>query len=165
MKKFIPIILVLSVLLAGCHSAPDPTEAPTPQLQIGNPWKSYESMADAEAATGLDFPIPEEITDLYIAESFRVMNNALIEVTYRDVADGNCEVTVRMKSGEDEDISGVYEDPDTIETHQINGASVTVKTKGQSSLYLISKDGFSYSLYAPNHFLDKSADAFLSYIY
>ena len=165
MKKFIPIILVLSILLAGCHSAPEPTEAPAPQLQIGNPWKSYESMAEAEAATGLDFPIPEEITDLYIAESFRVMNNALIEVTYRDLAGGDSEVTVRMKAGEDEDISGVYEDPDSIETQQINGASVTVKTKGQSCLYLICANGSSYSLYAPNHFIGESADAFLSYIY
>lgn len=164
MKKFFLIILMLSILLAGCHSAPDPTEAPTPQLQIGNPWKSYESMADAEAASGLDFPLPEEITDLYIAESFRVMNNALIEVTYRDLEGGNSEVTVRMKAGEDDDISGVYEDPDSVKTHQINGADVTVKLKGQSCLYLISNDGYSYSLYAPNHFLGESADVFLSYI-
>ena len=164
MKKFTLIILMLSILLAGCSAAPEPTEAPAPQLHIGNPWKSYESMAEAEAATGLDFPIPEEITDLYIAESFRVMNNSLIEVTYRDLSGGNSEVIVRMKAGEDDDISGVYEDPDTIETHQINGADVTVKLKGQSCLYLISKDGYSYSLYAPNRFLGESADAFLSYI-
>ena len=164
MKKYIPMLLVLSLLLTGCGTAPQPTEAPAPQLQIGNPWKNYESMADAEAASGLDFPIPEEITDLYIAESFRVMNNALIEVTYRDLAGGDSEVTVRMKAGENEDISGVYEDPDIIETQQINGASVTVKTKGQSCLYLISKNGYSYSLYAPKHFLGESADAFLSYI-
>ena len=164
MKKYIPMILVLFLLLAGCGTAPQPTEAPAPQLQIGNPWKNYESMAEAEAASCLDFPIPEEITDLYIAESFRVMNNSLLEVTYQDLAGSDCEVTVRMKSGEDEDISGVYEDPDTIENQHINGASITVKTKGQSCLYLISKNGYSYSLYAPNHFLGESADAFLSYI-
>lgn len=164
MKKYIPMILVLFLLLAGCGTTPQPTETPAPQPQIGNPWKSYESMAEAEAATSLDFPIPEEITDLYIAESFRVMNNTLIEVTYRDLAGIDCEVTVRMKSGEDEDISGVYEDPDTIEIQHINGTSITVKTKGPSCLYLISKNGYSYSLYAPNHFLGESADAFLSYI-
>lgn len=165
MKKYIPMILVLFLLLAGCGTAPQPTETPAPQPQIGNPWRDYESMAEAEAASGLDFPIPEEITDLYIAESFRVMNNSLLEVTYRDLAGSDCEVTVRMKSGEDEDISGVYEDPDTIENQHINGASITVKTKGPSCLYLISKNGYSYSLYAPNHFLGESADAFLSYIH
>ena len=165
MKKYIPMLLVLSLLLTGCGTAPQPTEAPASQLQIGNPWKNYESMAEAEAASGLDFPIPEKIGELYSAESFRVMNNSLLEVTYQDLAGGDYEVTVRMMAGENDDISGVYEDPDIIETQQINGASVTVKTKGQSCLYLICANGFSYSLYAPNHFLDKSADAFLSYIY
>lgn len=163
MKKFFPVILVLSILLAGCNAAPQPTEAPAPQLQIGNPWKSYESMLEAETASGLDFPIPEEIADLYIAESFRVMNNSLMEVTYRDLS-SDSKVTVRMQSGADDDISGVYEDPDSIEVLQINGASVTAKIKGQSCLYLISKDGYSYSLYAPNHFQGDTADEFLSYI-
>ena len=165
MKKIFPMILVLSILLAACSTAPQPTEPPTLQLQIGNPWKSYESMDEAEAASGLDFPIPEEIADLYIAESFRVMNNSLLEVTYRDLTGGDCKVTVRMKAGSDEDISGVYEDPDSIESQQINGATVTKKIKGQSCLYLICNNSFSYSLYAPNHFQGESTDAFLSYIY
>ena len=156
MKKFFPIILVLSLLLAGCGAAP--------QLQIGNPWKSYESMVDAEAASGLDFPIPEQIGDIYVAESFRVMNGSLMEVTYRDLTGGDCEVAVRMKTGKDEDISGVYEDSDSIEVQQINGATVTLKTKGQSCLFLISNDGYSYSIYAPNHFQSETGYAFLSYI-
>ena len=163
MKKFFPMILVLSLLLAGCSAATQPTDPPAPSLQIGNPWKNYESMDEAEAASGLDFPIPEEIADLYIAESFRVMNNSLMEVTYRDLS-SDSKVTVRMQSGADDDISGVYEDPDSIEVLQINGASVTVKIKGQSCLYLISKDSYSYSLYAPNHFQGDTADEFLSYI-
>lgn len=163
MKKFFPVILVLSILLAGCSAAPQPTEAPAPQLQIGNPWKSYESMLEAETASGLDFPLPEQIGDVYAAESFRVMNASLMEVTYRDL-NSDSKVTVRMQSGADDDISGVYEDPDSIEVLQINGASVTVKLKGQSCLYLISKDGYSFSLYAPNNFQGESADEFLSYI-
>lgn len=165
MKKTFLLTLFILFLLAGCASPSAPeTQPPGNMMQIGNPWKSYDSMEAAEAASGLIFPIPEKIGELYKAESFRVMNNSLMEVTYRDLTGGNSEVTVRIQPGEDQDISGVYEEPDSTETQQINGTAVTVKTTGQSRLYLISKDGYSYSLYAPNHFLGKSDATFLSYI-
>ena len=129
MKKAM-LILMACLLLAGCAAEAEPTpetvpatealtetqsEIEPPVLQfttpyyenvlLGNPWVDYPSLEEAEAACGLDFPLEDVVAGSYKAESYRVMNGELLEVTYRD---NSFEVTVRMKAGEDDDISGVY---------------------------------------------------------
>lgn len=164
MKKF-PVILMVCLLLAGCSSNAQPTaETDTPQtnLTIANPWKDYHSLKEAEAASGLNFPLPEVIADSYIPISFRVMNEELLEVIY---IDGEFKVTVRMKAGEDQDISGIYGEFEDVRTVEAGGATITDKYIEGGILQLISKDGYSYSLYAPNHYWGDSNAEFLQYIY
>ena len=160
----LPILLCL--LMAGCGREISPAETAVPAtealLQIGNPWKDYSSLEEAEAASGLDFPMPETIAGSYVAESFRVMNGQLLEVRYRD---DTIEVNVRMQSGEGQDLSGVYGEFEREQTFQVDGAVVVVKDIDGGVVQLISKDGYSYSLYAPNHYWGDSNIEFLQYLY
>lgn len=164
MKKFLTI-LIICFLLTGCSSNPLPassTDAPQPNLTIGNPWRDYDSLEEAEATSGLNFPLPEVIADSYTAESFRVMNGELLEVIYLD---GEYKVSVRMKAGENQDISGVYGEFENVRTFEADGAAVTEMHIDEGILQLISKDGYSYSLYAPNYYWGDSNVEFLQYIY
>ena len=164
MKKAI-MILMVCLLLAGCSSAAQPaetTEETAPILQLANPWKDYPSLEEAEAACGLDFPLEDVVADSYKAESYRVMNDELLEVTYRD---DTFEVTVRMRAGEDQDISGVYAEYKEIHTFEEESYTTIHKyIQDGGILQLISKDGYSYSFYAPNHYWGDSNADFLAFL-
>ena len=165
MRKIMMLILICLMITACSEKAVlAETAAPTtePTLQIGNPWKSYDTMEEAEAACGLDFPMPEMIANSYKAESFRVMNGQLLQVTYKDET---FEVIVRMQAGEGQNLSGVYGEFENVQTFQEDGATIIVKNIDGGVLQLISKGGYSYSLYAPNHYWGDSNIEFLQYLY
>ena len=163
MKK--AILILLCLLLAGCASteqSPETTAETAPILQLANPWKDFPSLEEAEAACGLDFPLEDVVVDSYKAESNRVMNGQLMEVAYRD---NTFEVTVRMQAGEKQDISGVYEEFENITTFETDTRTITnKKIKDGGILQLISKDGCSYSFYAPNHYWGDSNADFLAFL-
>ena len=162
MRKLFSIICILLLLLSACSANPvnEATE-PAGQLQLANPWKGYPSMADAEAASGLDFPLPETIADIYTAEVFRVMNGSLMEVIYKH---DESEITVRMQGGADQDISGVYENFQHTETTEQNGAAITRKQTADCLVYLIHLDSYSFSIYASSLAADDACHEILSYI-
>ena len=162
--KYRIIPLLLCLLLAGCSTKSEAFSAHSTDTftQIANPWKDYASLAEAEAACGLTFPIPETVAGSYVAEVFQVMNGELLEVRYRD---GDFSVTVRMQAGEGLDLSGVYGEFENIQTFEVDGATITGMYINGGVLQLISKDGYSYSLYAPNHYWGDSNVEFLQYIY
>ena len=162
--KYRIIPLLLCLLLAGCSTKSEASSTPSTEAftQIANPWKGYASLAEAEAACGLTFPMPQIIADSYRAESFRVMNGELLEVKYRD---GEFSVTIRMQAGEGQDLSGVYGESENIQTFVVGGATITGMNIDGGVLHLISKDGYSYSLYAPNQYWGDSNVEFLQYFY
>ena len=163
MKRITISLLLTALLLAGCGAQQAPlaeTSQTTGTVQISNPWKTYETLADAETAAGFALGIPETV-DLYRAEVFRVMSGQLLEVTYRG---GETEVTVRKISGEGQDVSGVYNTYETITKTDRSDGSVTEKTDGTEVLTLVSHGGWSWSLYAPNGYEGGSAESFLSAI-
>ena len=159
------LLLMLCLLLAGCSSTvqpPETTAETAPVLQLANPWKDYPTLEEAEAACGLDFPLEDVVADSYKAESYRVMNGELLEVTYRD---DTFEVTVRMQEGEDQDISGIYAQYKEIHTYEEESYNLTLKyIQDGGILQLISKDGYSYSFYAPNHYWGDSNADFLAFL-
>ena len=162
MKKTLLLTLFLLILISGCASPTAPETQPSENMmQIGNPWKGYDSIESAEAASGLVFPLPVSVGSQYTAESFRVMNGELMEVIY---CAGEFEVIVRMQAGEDLDLSGVYETFSTIQTEEINGVKVTVQQTDTSFLHLISKDGYSYSIYAPDGYPEETSKDFLAFL-
>ena len=160
------ILMLLILLLTGCGTQPAPVETSPPTeetaLQIANPWVNYDTLAEAEAASGLTFPLQETVAGSYIAESFRVMNGQLLEVVYRD---DDFEVTVRMEAGEGQDLSGVYETFEKEVTFEEETYTITHKyTVNGGVLQLISKNGYSYSFYAPILYWGDSAADFLAFL-
>ena len=69
MKKTIMIPMVC-LLLAGCGSTvqpPETTAETVPILQMGNPWKDYASLEEAEAVCGLDFPLENVVAASHVS--------------------------------------------------------------------------------------------------
>ena len=162
MRKVFSLLLICLVLLSGCMAGSAQEEtAPVGQLQIANPWKSYNTLADAEGACGLTYPVPGNIPAGYTAESYRVMSSSLLEVTYRN-DDG--EITVRMQAGENLDISGVYANFTKTETFDQRGASVTKMLAADCCVYLIHKNSYSFSIYTTSLTSDPACCKILTYI-
>lgn len=161
-KRILPLILSILciVSLCACGKEAEPTTPVTESvLQIGNPWVSYETLQEAEAAVGFTFPLEETVEGSYVAEEFRVCNRELLEVVYRDET---FEVTVRMKAGEHEDISGVYGEFDHVESFEEGTATGVVKYNAgePARLKLLVFNGYTYSFYAPNGYWGDSAIGF-----
>lgn len=161
--KRILVLLLCCLMISGCSAAAVPTETSeaSENVMIANPWKNYPSLQEAEISSGLTFPMPEVIADSYTAESFRIMNGQLLEVIYRD---SESEVIIRMQAGEGQDLSGVYGESESIRTFEVDGATITSMYINGGTVQLISKDGYSYSLYAPNQYWEDSNVDFLQYI-
>ena len=165
MKKMITILLCLlfPVLLIGCGTTEAEEEEVSPIAQMGNPWSTWDSIADAEEAAGFSFGLPEVIADTYAAAEIQTMNGSMIEVVYRD---GEFEVCVRKQQGEGQDISGDYNQYDTCTEETIGGAAVTHYRNSDNDAIrqLVSYQGYSWSLVAPNGYWGDSGSEFLNAI-
>ena len=144
MKKLTSVLcfILISAVLFGCGTKEKVQD--TGNMQLGNPWKSFDTLVEAEKSAGTALGLPETIAD-FTASDFRVMNGALLEVTYR--SEGT-EVTVRKQAGEGEDISGDYTQYPTISETDVEGGHVTIRTDGKSVSVIISHGGFSWSVYS-----------------
>lgn len=167
MKKLFFALILTGCLLAisACGRAQqdpvpvkDGTPSSVPTTQMANPWVGYETLEQAVEASSLSLP---ESVGAYRAEVFRVMSGQLLEVTY---CDGDSEVTVRVCSGEGQDISGDYNTYETVTKADRSNGSVTTKTDGTAYLTLISCGGCSYALSAPTGYTGEHAEAFLAAI-
>ena len=160
MKRFVTILLlcvVVSVLFAGCgtETADTGIGGTSQSAAIGNPWSDWTSMEEAEAAVGFSFGIPEVIADSFTAAAFRTLNDELIEIIYLD---GDCEICVRKMAGEDQDISGDYNQYDICTEETIDGGTIVYYyNSGNNAVkQLISYKSYSWSLVAPNGCGDNS---------
>ena len=165
MKKLITVLLclVLPVLLAACGAAEEEEAEAAPVTQMGNPWSTWESIAEAEEAVGFSFGLPEVLADTYAAAEIQTMNGELIEVVYRDEA---FEVCVRKQAGEGQDISGDYNRYDTCTEEKIGGGTVVYYSNSGNDAVRqqVSYQGYSWSLVAPNGYWGDSGAAFLNAI-
>ena len=166
MKKNAAIILLccmISAIFAGCGNQTAPQAQTSQTTMIGNPWSDWDSIEEAESATGFSFGLPEVIADSYHTVTIRTLNNELIEVVYRDE---DFEVCVRKQAGEGQDISGDYNEYETCTETTHNGGTVTTcyNSNNNSAKQLISYNGYSWSLVAPNGYWGDSASDFVSNI-
>ena len=152
MKKNTSTILlccIISAIIAGCSNQAISQEQISQTTTIGNPWSDWESIEEAESEVGFSFGLPEVIADSYKAVSFRTLKNELIEVIYLDE---DYEVCVRKQKGEGQDISGDYNKYETCTETNHNGAMITSYHNSDNNAVkqLISYNGYSWSLVAPN---------------
>lgn len=173
MKKLMTVALLLLFtvsLVAGCAKQPAADTQPAteeqtaPQnAQVANPWSSWDSIAEAEAATGFSFGLPETIAEVYTADTIRTMNGQLFEVVYLN---GEDEVCVRKQKGEGQDISGDYTEYQSSQEKEHNGVTVVTHYNSDNAAVkqLISSQGYSWSLVAPNGYAEAAEEAFLNAI-
>ena len=135
MKLINLFCLALAVcLLGGCGAAE------TPNTQIANPWRDYESLPRAEEAVGFAFGLPPEMGEGCAAEQYRVLNGQLLEVIYRQ---GDRKITVRKAPGS-EDISGDYTQYETVTLADYANGSATIR---ENKSVLVFTDEYSWSVY------------------
>ena len=126
-------------------AAPDDTAATTPDdTATPNPFKDYATYAEAEAAAGFKFGVPEEIGG-YNKVVYRVAENAsLFEVIYSN--DTDTSLTARKAPG-DWNISGDYSQYTQEVAQSLQGVNVTCLGDGESLfLAMWTVDDYSYSL-------------------
>ena len=164
LKKALVLILCMMFVLTffGCAKP-----ASKPSAGIANPWQTFETLAEAEAAAGFKLGMPETVGS-YKVSAYRVMNGEkpLFEVIYTD---GDQKIDARKSQGEGQSISGVY-GLGSAETAEIKGVSVKTSRASDKSetpnavLTEFDFDGCSWSVYAPGGWSDETRAAFLSAI-
>ena len=140
-----------NILLGGNDEGSDDN------VQIPNPLVEYETLADAEAAAGFDFAVPDEI-DGNSPKSYIVIDGSgIIEVTYGDNA-----VSLRKAEGS-EDISGDFNTYSDIINAGVGEVSITMREKDGNVFSAIWTDGgFTYSLYAADGISENTATTAIS---
>ena len=157
------IALILSVFILGCSMTDDTQQSEQAYAELTNPWDEWKTLEEAEKAVGFEFGLPTVMTDSYKAESFKTLNDELIEVVYRD---DDYEVIVRKQKGEGQDISGDYNEYLEHGNHERSGATIEQicglpdKEPFYPGKTLISYDGFSWSLVAPKGYWGDSQEDF-----
>ena len=158
MKKYLFLMLALSLVFAGCGKADSPgglqpTQAP---VQLANPYGTYETAQEMEQAAGLEVSLPEQLPDWVQETIYRAIPGELIEVIYTTREDPNDiqEIRVRVKEG-NEDITGVYgSDAQEAKTVQVGENTVelqgvTLETTGEFLVFVskwTSEEGRTYSV-------------------
>ena len=158
------ICLISIAVCVGCGKQAAEQEPTSQTVAIGNPWSDWDSMEEAESVTGFSFGLPEVIADSYTAIRIRTLNSELIEVVYRDES---FEVCVRKQKGEGQDISGDYNEYETCTETNYHGGTITDyrNSNNDAAKQLISYNGYSWSLVAPNGYRGDSDWDFVSKIW
>lgn len=163
MKKIVMMMLCVGVMVmfAGC-GAKETVQEQTPVTMIGNPWSSWDSIAQAEEACGVEFGLPETVEG-YTADVFRTMSGTLLEVRYHS---GEAEICIRKQQGEGQDISGDYNVYENSKESQQNGGTITVDSNeaGEVVRQIISFKGYSWSVVASDGIPAEVSQEFLNLI-
>ena len=167
MKKPICVILLCLIFFTvcvGCRNQVAEQAQASQTVAIANPWSDWDSIEEAESAIGFTFGLPEVIADSYTAVRIRTLNKDLIEVVY---CDESFEVCVRKQKGEGQDISGDYNKYETRTEENYNGGTIIScqNTNNDAVKQLISYNGYSWSLVAPNGYWGDSNWDFVSKIW
>ena len=167
MKKVILAVLLclaFPLLLIGCGKENAETEEAAQTAQIGNPWKEWSTLEEAEKAVSFSFGLPEVIAQRYAVSEVRTMLDELLEVRYRD---GELEICVRKQKGEGQDLSGDYNQYELVSERMEHGAAITTyhNSDNPAVKQIVSYQGYSWSIVAPNGYGEVSDGIFLEYIW
>lgn len=112
---------------------------------LANPFRDYDTLADAEAASGLTMTLPS-IGANYNSAAYRAIPGELLEVIYGN--DGT--EALRIRKGADlSNVSGDYGTYRTIKTIRVDDVNVRMKGSGnRMSLATWERDGHAYAVIA-----------------
>ena len=137
------VVLLAILALPRLRQEEDIGEGDSISVASAGGIQELDTLASLSAAVG--FPV-EELSDLpFTPESISYSNffGDMAQIIY-STADAS--VTFRKAHG-DEDISGDYNEYETVQEIEIQAVSVTMKgNEGKCSLAMWQKDGFSYAL-------------------
>ena len=116
--------------------------------QIPNPFVSYNTVADARKAMGVDFAVPSLLPKNYKQDVISIMNDTemkMAQIVYQN-GDNKLYYRVSLTSG---DISGDYNEYETTKTVAIGELKVTLKgNKGLANIVSWEANGFNYCMMA-----------------
>lgn len=125
-------------------------------VQIPNPLIEYKTLADAEAAAGFDFAVPDEIDGNKPTSYVVIDGSGIIEVTYGDNA-----VSLRKAAGSG-DISGDCNSYTEIGAG-VGDVSVTLRENDEKVFSAIwENDGYTYALYSADGISENTATTAIS---
>lgn len=120
-------------------------------VQIPNPLVEYSTLADAEAAAGFDFAVPDEIDGNAPTSYIFINGSGIIEVTY-----GDNTISLRKAAGSG-DISGDCNSYTEIGAG-VGDVSVTLRENDEKVFSAIwENDGYTYALYSADGISENTA--------
>ena len=167
-RKFFTVALTVSMMaLTACGAQKTETagssagtisdshNVSTSSAAIADPFTEVSGMKEAAAMTGFNLTLPEAPED-YPDQIIRVMNTSMIEVIFANNAnetEDKIDEGFRVrKEKTDEDISGDYNEYETVTAVHIGDYDVTEKGNGDTiSVATWKSDGYSYAIDAEYH--------------
>ena len=112
-------------------------------VQYGNPYAEYDTLEEAENTIGFEISVPDSYGE-YTEPYYAVIEGKILEVQYYN---GDDRGMIISKSRGSEDISGDFNEYNTVTETEVNGNTVTIKGSGDEfSLALWVSGDYSYSV-------------------
>jgi len=112
-------------------------------VQYGNPYAEYDTLEEAENTIGFEISVPDSYSE-YTEPYYAVIEGKILEVQYYN---GDDRGMIISKSRGSEDISGDFNEYNTVTETEVNGNTVTIKGSGDEfSLALWVSGDYSYSV-------------------
>ena len=112
-------------------------------VQYGNPYAEYDTLEEAENTIGFEISVPDSYGE-YTEPYYAVIEGKILEVQYYN---GDDRGMIISKSRGSEDISGDFNEYNTVTETEVNGNTVTIKGNGDEfSLALWVSGDYSYSV-------------------
>lgn len=112
-------------------------------VQSGNPYAEYDTLEEAENTIGFEISVPDSYGG-YTEPYYAVIEGKILEVQYYN---GDDRGMIIRKSRGSEDISGDFNEYNTVTETEVNGNTVTIKGSGDGfRLALWVSGDYSYSV-------------------
>lgn len=113
-------------------------------VQAVSPYEDFDTLEEAEKAVGFDIAVPDSFV-AFTELSFSTVSGKILEVQYYD-KDGGCGLSIRKAKG-GEDVSGDWNEYESVSEIQAGGRAVTIKGNGGKYYLAVWQDGgYSYSV-------------------
>lgn len=113
-------------------------------VQAVSPYEDFDTLEEAEKAVGFDIAVPDSF-GAFTELSFSTVSGKILEVQYCG-EDGGCGLSIRKAKG-GEDVSGDWNEYESVSEIQAGGRAVTIKGNGGKYYLAVWLDGgYSYSV-------------------